>query len=273
MVERSGIVSASPQGGESGIAAVFVGLWLVVLIGFGAFALDTSRIFNEYSELQNGADAAALAIAMDCAIGSCDGYFDALGLADAYADANMIDDTAYVEEVIVDLVDNAVEVAVATESAEGDNTFDMVLANVIGYNGLTVRAETEVVWGSAGGAKVLPLIYSLCEWDAFGSPGFVDEDPNGFLHHESSMAGGFAPYADRYVTIFFHGTSTCQAGPSGQDLPGGFGWLESSEGLCEADVTVGYWVNLDPGASPTSECSPSYIKSLVVTVIGLPYFD
>lgn len=254
---------------------MFVGLWIVVLIGFGAFAIDTSRIYNEHSELRNGADAAALAVARDCAQGFCDGYFDALGQAETYADANMRDGTAFVEEVVVDFVENSVQVDVATEDDAGGNNLDMVLAHVIGYNGLTVRADSTVAWGAPSGMKTLPLIYSVCEWNKFGSPGFVDEDPNGFLHRESSMAYDFAPYKNRYVTIYFHGTESegCHDGPSGQDLPGGFGWLESTTGGCEAEVYIGYWADLDPGASPTSECSPQDIKDLVNTVVGIPYYS
>ena len=273
MVDRSWIASAFPRNDESGIAAVFIGLWIVVLIGFGAYALDTSRIYNEHSELQNGADAAALAVARDCAMGACDGFFDAVGMAEDYSDANMRDGSSFVEDVVVDLVDNTVEVKVATEDTPGDNTFDMVLAQVIGYNGLTVRADAEVGWGPPGAIKTLPLIFSLCEWEDFGYAGYVDEHPDGFLHRASSIDKGFAPYKSKYLTILFHGTDTCHSGPSGQDLPGGFGWLESTTGYCEAFVAVGKWMDLDPGSSPTTECSPLDLQDLVGEIVGIPYFD
>jgi len=83
----------------------------------------------------------------------------------------------------------------------------------------------------------------------------------GYAHEEAS------------VTIYFHGSSTCHAGPSGQDLPGGFGWLESTSGFCEAETSIDDWVGIDPGASPTSECDHRELESIVGTVVLLPYFD
>ncbi len=252
------------------MAAVFVGLWIIVLVGFGAFAIDMSRIYTERSELRNGADAAAFAVARDCAMGSCDIFYNAVGEAEQYADANARDGASWVDEVVIDLVGKTVEVNVATEDTVGSHNLDMVLAQVIGYNGLTVRADAEVAWGPPSGIKTLPLIFSLCEWNDFGSPGFA---PAGFLHREADIAKGFVPNQKQYVTIYFHGEDSCHLGPSGLDLPGGFGWLESTTGLCEASVVVGKWVDIDPGASPTTECHPQDLKDVVNTIVGLPYFD
>jgi hypothetical protein len=46
---------------QQGAVAVLVALFLVVLLGFGALALDISRVFVVRNQLQNAADAAALA--------------------------------------------------------------------------------------------------------------------------------------------------------------------------------------------------------------------
>ena len=51
---------------------VLVALLLAVLIGVGALVIDAGTFFAEKRELQNGADAAALAVAADCANGACD---------------------------------------------------------------------------------------------------------------------------------------------------------------------------------------------------------
>lgn len=50
---------------QRGAYLVIVSLLLVVLIGFGALALDLGRLFVLRSEMQNAADAAALAAAME----------------------------------------------------------------------------------------------------------------------------------------------------------------------------------------------------------------
>ena len=44
---------------------------LVVLIGVGALVIDSGALYAERRQLQNGADAAALAVAQDCADGHC----------------------------------------------------------------------------------------------------------------------------------------------------------------------------------------------------------
>lgn len=60
-----GIVMKKFFRNESGQAMVFTAFAMVVLIGFGAFAVDTGRMAYEKSELQNIADAAALAAVQD----------------------------------------------------------------------------------------------------------------------------------------------------------------------------------------------------------------
>ena len=50
---------------QRGAYLVIVSLLLVVLIGFGALALDLGRLFILRSEMQNAADAAALAAARE----------------------------------------------------------------------------------------------------------------------------------------------------------------------------------------------------------------
>jgi len=52
---------------ERGAVTVLVTLMLPVLLGMAAIAVDVSRAYQERRELQNGVDAAALAIAENCA--------------------------------------------------------------------------------------------------------------------------------------------------------------------------------------------------------------
>ena len=57
---------------DRGAVLVWVALMIVVLLGVGALVLDVGALCVERRELQNGADAAALAVAQDCAEGDCD---------------------------------------------------------------------------------------------------------------------------------------------------------------------------------------------------------
>jgi Flp pilus assembly protein TadG len=262
---------------ERGATMVFVAVTIAVLLGMTAFAFDFARIWAEERELQSGADAAALAVAQDCSQGKCDPGYDAEGLAEYYADANAKDAAAWVPLVDIDLDAQQVTVQTATETTDGDNQFDMTFAGAIGFDGLTVTSDATVAWGSPAGLATLPLIFSQCEWESFGEPGFVED--GGFLHHGSAALNGELPptsgyaYMARYTTIYFHGDEgPCHDSPSGQDLPGGFGWLDATSG-CRAETQVGDWVSVDTGSSPSNGCSPSNLRDLLGTVVLIPYFD
>jgi Flp pilus assembly protein TadG len=58
-----------------------------VLLGMAAMVIDVGEIYQNRAELQNGADAGALAIARQCALGTCTSG-TALTTADTFADAN-----------------------------------------------------------------------------------------------------------------------------------------------------------------------------------------
>ena len=70
---------------ERGVVAAIVAILLGtgVLLGMGALVIDVGQIYQERAELQNGADAAALAVAKSCALGAC-----APGVAGQQADGN-----------------------------------------------------------------------------------------------------------------------------------------------------------------------------------------
>jgi Flp pilus assembly protein TadG len=71
--------------GERGAAAVLFALVLVPMLGFTAIAVDIGSVYAERSRLQTAADAAALAVAQDCARGNCG---DMQATADAMVTAN-----------------------------------------------------------------------------------------------------------------------------------------------------------------------------------------
>ena len=254
---------------ESGVVAVFVAVGLVMLLGFAALTIDFGRIYSERRELQNGADAAALAVAQDCAFGDCGSSADRYNTAEEYVDANASDGLAWVENIDLDLGAQQVTVYNVTEDPGGDHFFDMTFAKVVGYDGLTVGADATVAWGAPKGGTTLPIIFSLCEWEKFSG---ITHPPEAVIDGQLPPTGGYSRASD-YVTIFFHGDSEpCHESPSGQDLPGGFGWLESASG-CSADIDAFGWVGIDTGASPTSGCSVDFMENLIGEVVLIPYFD
>ncbi len=270
---------------EDGTVLVFVGLASVVLIGFTALAIDMGRLYSERRELQTGADAAALAVAQTCAGGGCTGPFDPYVLSEQYADLNARDGHANVADVDLDLAARRVTVETQTEDQAGQHDLDLLLAQVLGFDHMDVRADATVVWGSPGTLPTLPLAFSTCEWELFGEPGYVEDGGSNFLHHAASVTAGLMPpasgylYESRSAVVYFHGdvpiddTLDCHESPSGQDLAGGFGWLDADPGQCQATVSLEDWVSIDPGASPVNGCSPAEMAALVGTVALFPYFD
>ncbi len=70
---------------EGGAIAVLIAVLIGggVLTGMGALVIDIGQLYVERAQLQNGAEAGAMAVAKSCAAGPC-----APATAVAYADAN-----------------------------------------------------------------------------------------------------------------------------------------------------------------------------------------
>ena len=84
------------DGRDEGAVLITVALMMTVLLGVGALVIDLGALYVEKRELQNGADAAALAIAQGCAAGDC----GAPGaIAQQYVNLNARDGVSGVGEV------------------------------------------------------------------------------------------------------------------------------------------------------------------------------
>ncbi|MCH7845092.1 MAG: hypothetical protein IH850_04605 [Acidobacteria bacterium] len=256
---------------ESGAVIVFVAVALVALLGMTAFVIDFGRIWQERRELQAGATAGVLAVAEDCARDLCDLAYNELATAELYADANAIDGAASVFAIDLDLTDQTVQVVTATENTAGGDTMDMLFAGIVGFDNITVGADAAAAWGTPLGAATLPLIISDCEWNS-SLPGYPNGSPQGL------------PYADDpdlsawpMATIFWHDPLGVGPDPDmciiqpGLDLPGGFGWIETSSG-CMAEIVHGETIGVDPGQN--APCSSGYFASLFDEgePVKIPYF-
>ena len=267
--------------GDDGAVAVVVALLAVVLFGFGALVIDVGALYYERRQLQVGADSAALAVAQSCANGDC-GSFTAD--ADAFADGNALDGAARIKPGNVcgstsvglpactdppaGLVGSGyVRVTTHTEEADGTFLVPPFLARILvpDYDGTEVSASAVVAWGPPGGVNAdLALTFSQCEYerltqDADGDTVYADEP--------------FDDDAALERTVYFHDTteaSQCGAGPSGADLPGGFGWLDADEN-CTAVVTSG-WVGDDTGAAASNDCKAA-LDALLGKTVMIPIFN
>ncbi len=244
---------------DEGAVLVWVALMMVVLIGFAAFVIDIGALYAEKRQLQNGADAAASAVAQDCANGDC---ADENARADEYADLNAKDGAAAVDGVCgvgpglpacsdpppagAAGATGWVRVRTSTETSDGGTEVAFVLAPVItALTGATVRASAVAAWGALGGGAFVPYVFSLCEYVALGGSAGGIVDGVGF------------PSGIGY--IYFHGVNRddpralpCRPSPSGQDLPGGFGRVDGVG--CQANLTYGEWAPVDTGNDLVRGC-------------------
>ncbi len=253
---------------ESGAVIVFVAVAMVALLAMTAFVIDFGRIWQERRELQGGATAGVLAVAEDCARDLCDLVYNELATAEIYADANAIDGAASVFDIDLDLTDQTVRVVTATENTAGGNTLHMMFAGIVGFGDITVGADAAAAWGTPLGAATLPLIISDCEW-LKTDPGW----PGGSaaLPDSGANLSGF-PMA----TIYLHEgpfvpEEMCTIQP-GLDLPGGFGWIDTS-GTCVSEVLAGGLIGADPGNPPPNSCSPADFAELLGKPVAIPYFS
>lgn len=225
---------------DRGATAVMVAILLVPLIGFGGIAVDVGAIYAERAQLQNGADAAALAIAQDCA---ADGCGDSASEAAAFANANANDGAANVYSLTFPTA-TSVKVVTSTRVA-GTNAGAMnhPLAALVGVTPSTVGAEAIAEWGPPKAAPVLPLTISNCEFEKAldGTPQLIRYDKN-------------QPCPD-------------------QQIPGGFGWLDPIDGECEADIDLDQEkAGSEPGNSYPGACD-QVLMDLAGQTILVPIFD
>jgi hypothetical protein len=171
-----------------------------------------------------------------------------------------------------------------------------VLAELLvpGYSGSTVSTYAIANYGAPASVDGgLALTFSACEW-LTATGGTVDADGN-------YIDGTYAappPYpnttdtssppvysatgwpingagASMERTIYLHDTSaagTCNAGPAGSDLPGGFGWLDNTDNTCYATTNADDQLTVDPGTDVSNPCKTALDNSLD-TVIDLPVYD
>lgn len=208
----------SHQESERGAAGVLVVVMMLVLIGAGAMAVDVGEIYAERAQLQNAADAGALAVAQSCGAGTCNS-----GLAGSLANGNSNDGSS---SSAVDLtVPGQVTVRTETRDSNGAGFLPKMFASALSAGPVTVGASATAVWESTT-AGAFPLVFDQCQ-----------------------ITPTYAP-AGVTVLLKEHGKSPCVGSPSGHHIPGGFGWLDET-GVCDTAADATAWVGSNPGNSKT----------------------
>jgi Flp pilus assembly protein TadG len=230
--------------GERGATAVVFALVLVPVLGFAAVAVDIGALYAEKARLQVAADAAAIAVAQDCSRGNCG---DMLATAQALITANDTEGTAAHPVLSSDPL---------SVSVTGGVPVEHWFAPVIGHDSTRVAATATVGWGSPSrGTAVLPLTFSWCEFQ--------------------QMTGGGVPSSEVVRTIYFSktsGTVGC-TGPSNNFVPGGFAYLDTPSGKCEAASARNQRSYSKTGNSVPADCSTADFSEWIGQSVLLPLFE
>lgn len=217
---------------ERGAISVLVALLLVTLLGSAAVAVDIGVIYAERAQLQNGADASAIALAQKCARNTTDPLCSTTSsLAGTLADQNALDGMSKVHTIELDKAARTLSVTTSAKEAGGtDNSVSLFFANILGIPTQEVGARSSVIWGSpVAGRTAFPLAFSVCQ---------VKDNIDGSLQLLQEHGKGANP--------------GCLYGPSGAAVAGGFGWLAPDTGKCGGSIDLA----LSEGGSDTGSNAP-----------------
>jgi Flp pilus assembly protein TadG len=272
-----------------------------VLLGMGALAIDVGQIYQNRAELQNGADAGALAVADSCALGSC-----TTGIASQYATGNASKLTG--NNAAVDLVcgsgtgmsacpastgtmvdcpanppagTNYVDVHTSTLTASGSTLLPPVFARTLtgnsGYQGTNVKACAQAEWGAPTSAQTIAFTISACSWYVYTNNGTSFAPPPPYPPNP-------LPTSSFDHILFEHGqlggqTTGCPPyQPSGQDAPGNFGWTSDPSGNCMTLIANGSYTGNTgtsvPGGQTLGDCETVLANDQAnKTLVYLPVYS
>ncbi|WP_307425079.1 pilus assembly protein TadG-related protein [Pseudarthrobacter defluvii] len=252
--------------GERGAISVIVAILMVTLLGFVAIAIDVGRIYSERAQLQNGADASAIAVAQKCARNTADTTVCSTTstLAGSLANQNALDGMSNVNNIQLNTTARTISVTTtAKENGAPDNSVSLFFAGVLGIPSKEVGAKASAVWGSPNkGPTAFPLAFSICQVQNMVDKGLQ------VLQNKDSKS------ANPGCTL-----------PSGGTVPGGFGWLAQDAGKCSASIDLSIDKGgSDPTSTKTGNSAPSNCEATLngwaadirggrKAVVLLPVFD
>ena len=272
---------------ERGAIAMMVTVLLAsgVLLGCAALSVDVGNLSAERRQLQNGADAAALSAAQDCAITVCPTATSPS--LTVLAGANATDGTSSISRTnpalpavcgagtgsgLVScpagsglgecptpsggLPPNYVRVYTQTRLLNGSTILPYYFAQTLagGATGSTQQTCSAVAWGPLGQFHtIMPITFSYCEWLA--ATGATPPATTGtYVTAPSGPDPGYGtapgnppwPAASQERVVQLAGGSIPGCTTwNGHDAPGGFGWLSAPN--CSVTTSTNGWVQTDPG--------------------------
>lgn len=246
---------------------VWLALSMSVLVGLGALVVDVGRMYVEERELQNGADASALAAATLCADGRC---VQAATAAAALTNANSADGASDVElcgrgapgiapcpsdppGLSASMAYVTARTTTIDPTNEDTNRLDLLLAPVLGSVGAdpSIEAHASAAFGALSSTTTLNLVMSQCEFQRVG--GVI----------------GSGQISNQVVEILFREEASACVRPNGFALPGGFGWVQGAV-RCNRPITVPGTLPERPGKAIDNDCD---LSTLINKTVSLPVFS
>lgn len=246
-------------GPERGATAVVIAIMLVVLMGFAALAVDVGALWSDKKQLQNGADAGALAIAQACAKDpkSAECVAGTNPAAVTFAEDNKFDANA--SGTVTVLTSNSVTVRTTT-------TRELWFAKVLGFTATPVSAEATASWdGIPSTMSTIPIAVSYCQfkWQNDG------KTPSGGDPVVVELKSNFNK------TDLKKGEDYCLAPGAHNEIGGGFGWIVPASG-CSVTTTEDGWVEAKTGVSigcDAKELAKIFGGPTAGNVVFVPLFD
>jgi Flp pilus assembly protein TadG len=240
--------------GERGAAGVLVAVLMLVLIGTGAIAVDVGQIYGERAQLQNGADAGALAVIRACHASGCT-QSEADAIAQDLADGNAKDSSSNLFEVDMTVAGQVTVRTTTRNGSSGAGFLTQMFSKALNAPPVSVGAHATAAVTFPGSGTGFPLAISNECYN------LTEASPTSDVQRISYKPGG-----------------TC-TGPSGTQIPGGWGWLDQSA-PCEATTETGTnEMGSDPGNPPPTECQ-AVLTDWRTTILGggevlaaFPIFD
>lgn len=239
---------------ERGATAVMFALMLVPLLVVLAFVGDAGLLYWEKAELQNGADAAALAVAQNCIQSGTSCSSGAAGVAGSVASANANDDNtdASIDAAFSSLQQSHGKVKVTASSPSGNGVPHPFAAVFEPQAASTLHATASTEWGAPVSGTSIALTIAQCEFDDL-----PPQDP-----------GTTNPV--RTLLLINNGST---ASPCASGAPGGFGWLDGTN--CEATLGVGATVPGEVGVQPNPNkngCSAGILAQRLCQTVLIPLY-
>ncbi|MCU0507079.1 MAG: Tad domain-containing protein, partial [Anaerolineae bacterium] len=142
---------------ERGQTLVWVALFMLVLLGFAALAIDAGNLYNERRRMQNAADGAALAGAEELCLGRSGSA--AIAMANDYATRNGAQWATPVPHIV-----SSANVSITVTAGR---TSDTLIAEVLGSSSAVVAAQASARCESPSmGVPTFPITLLQSQYDA-----------------------------------------------------------------------------------------------------------